>query len=123
MSSTLAWLPKVGTSFTNAAAWTTYDLSNVDAGTPTGFQGAPSTGATSTWRPHADNVVLRFDLRSKATIDTTSAWSIYDVTRVVQTDAAYTDYTGAAFDGRFVYLLPSAPLGPSFAEVVRYDTR
>ena len=67
--------------------------------------------------PHTQGIVARFDTTSSA-LGSDTAWSTYDVTRVVTTDAAPTDFMGAAFDGRFIYLIP---FGSGFATVARYD--
>ncbi len=71
--------------------------------------------------PRANGVVVRFDTSaSGSTIGTPSAWSTYDVTRVVQHGRAPSpQFAGSAFDGRFVYFLPSAN---GYAQLVRYDT-
>jgi hypothetical protein len=103
--------------FTSAASWSTFDLTDVN-GIAVEYTGAAFDGRYVYLVPRAQGIVVRFDTRA-ALIGNVSAWSTYDLTRLVTNDAAAFDFTGAAFDGRFVYLIP---VGNGFATLVRYDT-
>ncbi len=103
--------------FTSEASWSTFDLTNVNS-LATGFVGAAFDGRYVYLVPRVQGVVLRFDTRAAA-LGNVTAWSTYNLTRLVTSDAAALDFSGAAFDGRFVYFIPE---GNGFATLVRYDT-
>lgn len=103
-------------SFAAASNWTSIDMTTMN-GLAFGFSGGAFDGRYLYFVPHGRTVALRYDTRA-ARIDGQTAWSAYDVSRQAP-DAASVAYYGAAFDGRFVYLVPSAA---GFGTVVRYDT-
>jgi hypothetical protein len=100
-----------------AASWSTFDVTSVQ-GFAANFIGAGFDGRYVYFAPHQFGVVVRYDTTA-GELDAGSAWSAYDLTHVITTDAAATSFTGAAFDGRFVYFIPS---GAGFGTLVRYDT-
>jgi hypothetical protein len=70
----------------------------------------------------AFDVVLRYD--SQASFTTAGSWSTFATTTV---DGNAKDFSGAGFDGRYVYLVPSlapggAPSGQPRGFFTRYDT-
>lgn len=108
--------------FTNPASWSTFDMTTFN-GDAVGFAGAAFDGHYLYFVPCLRGVVLRLDTTSNQPTSV-SAWSAYDLSRVVPIpDGGSLTYATAAFDGRFVYLVPSAPAASGFAVVARYDTR
>jgi hypothetical protein len=106
-------------SFDMASSWSVFDLSTVDeyAGGFTGgvFDGryvyfVPASGSDFN---HRDSVVTRYDTQGAFTAAT--AWSSFN-TKDISGNNAWT-FTGGAFDGRYLYLVPSN--GSPF---LRYDT-
>jgi hypothetical protein len=104
-------------SFVSGSSWTFYDDTAVNAGAA-GFVGGAFDTRYVYFVPHTKSVVARYDSQTSA-LDTKTAWSTFDLTAVVaSTEAGPPDFfSGAAFDGRFVYLIPAAT-----GVVVRYDT-
>jgi hypothetical protein len=103
--------------FPAPGSWTSLDMTTVN-GEAVSFAGAAFDGRYVYFVPHARGVALRFDTRASK-ISAQSAWSAYDVGRAVSGAGANLAFYGAAFDGRFVYYVPSAT---GFGTVVRYDT-
>jgi hypothetical protein len=106
-------------SFDMASSWSVFDLSTVSefAG---GFTGGVFDGRYVYFMPanaseftHRDSVVTRYDTQAEFTAAT--AWSSFD-TEGISGNNAWT-FTGGAFDGRYLYLVPSN--GSPF---LRYDT-
>ena len=95
-------------SFTASASWSVFDVSTVNAGAG-GFIGAtfdgryvylvPFHSAVST--VYGDGLVVRFDTTKSFTA--MASWSVFDVSTI---DTRAVGFFGAAFDGRFVYLVP-----------------
>jgi hypothetical protein len=103
--------------FTSAAAWTTYDLTAVSASAPA-FVGGVFDGRYLYVAPFMDGIgvsglVLRYD--TQGTLNSFGAWSTFDTTTLSPTTAGF---CGAAFDGRYVYLIPFAA-----GTVARFDTQ
>jgi hypothetical protein len=107
--------------FANAASWSTFDTTSVNSNAK-GFAGAafdgryvylvPYTNAVSpTGNAVPDGLVARYD--TQAPFTTTASWSTFDLAALNAVG-----FTGAAFDGRYVYFVPD------FAGVVaRFDAR
>ena len=119
-SSFTARLNSVSSAFADAKSWTVFDLTLVSGAAYNFFGGAYDGERYVYYAPRSGGVAVRFDTRMP-TIATASAWSYYDVQRVVPSDGGPgVDYAGAAFDGRFVTFLPA---GAGFGTILRYDTR
>ena len=109
---------KTDAGFTSPTSWTAIDLTTIN-GEAVGFSGAAFDGRYVYFVPHQRGVVLRLDTTSSQP-GAPAAWSAFDVASLVpMVEAAHPPSAGAAFDGRFVYLVPSSA---SFGGVVRYDT-
>ena len=104
---------------TDAASWSVFDSTTVDANAK-GFFGATFDGRYAYFVPYSGEGspggrLLRYDTRSDYA--SPSSWSTFD------TAALGAAPQGALFDGRYVYLVPSAsPRGPN-GLVVRLDTQ
>jgi hypothetical protein len=107
-------------SFVSNGAWSFFDTSGIDTSS-VGFIGAAFDGRYLYLVPHSKTIVTRYDTLA-GSIDKTSAWSTFDVSQIVYVDGGTASFSGAAFDGRFVYLVPSTAAGQSFGVVARYDT-
>jgi hypothetical protein len=103
--------------FGAAGSWASLDMTTVN-GEAVSFAGAAYDGRYVYFVPHSRGVAVRFDTRA-AKFNAQSAWSAYDIGRVAVEAGASLAFYGAAFDGRFVYYVPSAA---GFGTVVRYDT-
>jgi hypothetical protein len=103
--------------FTAAGSWSTFDTTTVDAGAK-GFYGAVFDGrylylvpwirASGTYH----GLVARYD--TQAPFATKASWSTFDTATV---DAAAAGFSGGAFDGRYLYLVPGHG-----GVTARYDT-
>jgi hypothetical protein len=113
-------------SFTTGSSWTTFDTTTVNPQAK-GFAGASFDGRylylIASWNgPTVDGVVTRYDTQGSFT--SLSSWTTFDTTTV---DANAKGFVGAAFDGRYIYLVPNDD-GQSNAGtlwdgvVARYDT-
>jgi hypothetical protein len=111
--------------FDDASSWSAFDLTTgggadaVDATVP-GFRGGAFDGRYVYFVPGATGTaasgrVFRHD--TTADLAAAASWSSFDVTTV---DAGAAGFFGAAFDGRYVYLVPH---GVMPALVARYDTQ
>ena len=111
--------------FVDPGSWSTFDTLAVSANAQ-GFTGAIYDGTEFFYLTpfvlasgNPDGVVARYD--TKAAFGTSSSWSAFD------TSAANTNsqgFSGEAFDGRYLYLVPSVKgenSGPN-GFVARYDT-
>ena len=99
-----------------SAAWATFDTSTVNAGAK-GFAGATFDGRFIYFVPWSngvnDGIVTRFD--TQGAFLATASWATFDASIV---NAAAVGFVGAAFDGRYVYLVPGWS-----GVVARYDTQ
>jgi len=101
--------------FTASTSWTTFDTTTVNGLAET-FWGGAFDGKYVYFAPHAQGIVPRYDTATG--FGSLGSWSAYDTTRVAVLDGGTTPgYTGSAYDGRFVYLLPN-----SGSTLIRYDT-
>jgi hypothetical protein len=105
--------------FTSGSSWTTFDMTTVNAGAK-GFQGAVFDGRylylVPNYNGSTDGLVGRYD--TMATFTSGSSWTTFDMTTV---NAQAKGFQGAAFDGRYVYFVPSYN-GSIDGLVARYDT-
>lgn len=108
-------------SFTEATSWKTFDVSSVNSNA-VGFAIAAFDGRYLYLAPHHNNVdfsstVVRYD--TQAEFDKPESWSKFDVSSV---NPGAKGFVGAAFDGRYVYLIP---LNNSAYDgiIARYDTK
>jgi hypothetical protein len=106
-----------GSSFTPASTWSTFDTTTVSS-FANEYVGGAFDGQHVYFVPHATGIATRFD--TTGTFTSTPSWSSYDMTRLALLDSGQpVGYAGAAYDGRFVYFIPSAS---GVAPVARYDT-
>jgi hypothetical protein len=99
----------------DAARWEAFDLTLVRPGAK-GFTGAVFDGRYVYFVPDdggTGGVVARYD--TQAGFAEAASWATFDVASV---NAGAVGFAGAAFDGRFVYLVPHAT-----GVVVRFDAR
>jgi hypothetical protein len=117
-SSGIAVRFKTDAGFTTASSWSTLDLTTIN-GEGYNFFGGAFDGRYVYFAPHAKGIVMRLDTTStQPTLP--AAWSVFNASPLVSSDGGPTpQFGGAAFDGRFVYLVPGAP---GFGTVARYDT-
>ncbi len=107
--------------FTNGASWSTFDTTTVNADAR-GFLGAAFDGRYAYFvslfgKAGVDGVVARYD--THAPFMTMDSWSTFDTATLGPSPGAGL-FIGAAFDGRYVYFVPSwNPVGL----VARYDTK
>jgi hypothetical protein len=123
-------------SFADPNSWKTIDLSNPTVVTPT----APGTiiGAVFDGRyvylvpqfgfsPAAESgLVFRHDTINPSAFSAAAGWTSFDMSTA---NSAARGYQGAAFDGRYVYLIPGQAAGPGMntafaaAPFARFDTK
>ncbi len=109
--------------FGDAASWATFDTATVNA-SAVGFTGGVFDGRYLYLVPNAlpsgpaGSTVARYD--TEAAFGNSASWSTFD-TRTVDANAVH--FHGGAFDGRYVYLVPSEVSGGPAGLVVRYDTQ
>jgi hypothetical protein len=91
-------------SFESGASWETFDVSGVDASAG-GYLGAVFDGRYVYYAPYGTSansgVVSRFDTTTPFT--SASSWAAFDLTTV---HSLARGYSGAVFDGRYVYFVP-----------------
>jgi hypothetical protein len=105
--------------FTTGSAWSFFDTSTVNTGSLS-FVGGAFDGRYVYLVPHSKTIVTRFD--TTGDFVHSSSWSTFDVSQIVPIDGGTAAFAGAAFDGRFVYLVPELAAGQSFGIVTRYDS-
>lgn len=109
---------KTDAGFASASSWSALDLTTIN-GEAVGFSGAAFDGRYLYFVPHLHGIVLRLDTTASQPTSS-AAWSVFDVTSLTPMDASAPQFAGAAFDGRFVYFVPSTA---GFGVVTRYDTQ
>jgi hypothetical protein len=115
---TTARFDTLGT-FISSASWQTFDITSLNVNAR-GFFGGAFDGRYVYYVPALNDIdnaiVARFDTTA-AGLKTASAWQLFSLASVSPNARSF---YGAAFDGRYVYLVPN---GASGALVTRYDTR
>jgi hypothetical protein len=109
--------------FDASTSWAAFDLSTVGSGGA--YAGATFDGRYVYLVPGGldgplNGTIVRFD--AQAPFDATASWSTFDATTL---SASATGFQGAAFDGRYLYLVPlvaGVTYGPG-GLAVRYDIR
>ena len=99
---------------TQAANWTGYDLGALRDNSGATFDGRYVYFASL----NATGTVTRYD--TQASFTTGASWTTFDATTV---NANARGFWGAAFDGRYVYLVPNSYNGTPHGTVTRYDTQ
>jgi hypothetical protein len=108
--------------FEAASSWATFDVAPISPdAVATGFRGAVFDGQYVYLVQNQNGgapsgLVARHD--TQASLTTPGSWSFFDVQTVNQ---GATAFFGAAFDGRYLYAVPSHPGPPSI--LARYDTQ
>jgi hypothetical protein len=107
-------------SFTDTRNWTTFDISSLFAGAKS-FVSTVFDGRYLYFVPGynvaANAIVARYD--TAGSLGASGAWQTFDVSTV---SAAATGFASGAFDGRYLYLVPSNN-GADDGVFVRYDTQ
>jgi hypothetical protein len=102
-------------------AWTFFDTAAV--GTRVGqFAGGVFDGRYVYFAPSSNGVVARVDTTSPAAFTQTLGWSSFDTSTLPNDAGGPRAYSGAAFDGRYVYFVPHAALAAYGGVVARFDT-
>ena len=101
--------------FTTNGSWSFFDTTSIDTSS-SGFMGGAFDGRYVYFVPHGRTAVSRYDTQN-GPLARAAAWSTFDVSQVISAEAGTPEFAGAAFDGRFVYLVPIG-----FGVVTRYDT-
>ena len=104
------------TTFKDFSSATSWSMAAVGAGGSGSYSGTSFDGRYVYFAPDGTNgKVLRFD--TDQAFGNAAAWSVFDLTTL---DPRATGYRGAAFDGRYLYLVPA--LGPGLL-AARFDTQ
>jgi hypothetical protein len=117
-------LDTTATNFATAASWQAYDTTRAvttDGGGSVGFAGAGYDGRFIYYVPTVGSPprLLRYDTQSTFTAD--CAWSSVDLGPIAPPDGGPPPgYTGAVFDGQYLYLLPGVGPYPLF---LRFEAR
>ncbi len=107
----------VSSTFDAPASWTAFDTTTLN-GQAFEYYGAGFDGRFVYFVPRLQGVAVQYDT-TKA-FGSASAWRTYDTTRALTLpDGAVNQFTGAAFDGRFIYYMPYET---GASAVLRYDT-
>jgi hypothetical protein len=108
-----------GAPFTTATSWSTFDTRTVNSG-PQGFAGGAFDGRYVYLVPNGqgsyNGLVTRYDTTSSFALP--GSFQTFDLSTV---NLAAKGFVGAAFDGRYVYFVPSNDGTPD-GRLVRYDT-
>lgn len=111
--------------FGSAASWSTFVPSNNGAATKSGYDGIVFDGRFAYFVPHAAagigymGEMLRYDTRASFTAS--GSWqSVHPL--LLGVGGAGIGFTGAVFDGRYVYFVPGTTGAFFHGEVMRYDT-
>jgi hypothetical protein len=106
-------------SFTSAASWSAYDTTQIataDGGGAPTYSGGAFDGRFIYAVPGSGSTILRYDTTSTFVAD--CAWSSFDLNRIASIDGGVSQYSGAIFDGEYVYLVPF-----NGGLVARFDAR
>lgn len=107
----------------STGAWETFDIKGASAAAG-GFVGGAFDGRYVYYVPYGSStgmsgLVVRFDT-TQPSFSAVSAWQTFDLTTLNPTARGY---AGAAFDGRYVYLVPNLSGGVHAHLVARFDAR
>jgi len=104
-------------SFKATASYEYFDLRLLpgQAGMPASFAGAVFDGHYVYFAPNDSNFAVRVDTQQPFTA--MSSWSYFNLNKIVP-DSGVQGYRGAAFDGRYVYLVPGTS-----TILARFDAR
>jgi hypothetical protein len=97
-------------------------MSRTSKGDAYNYAGGAFDGRYVYFVPRAAGIALRFDTKPPGGIvnlGSPSLWSWFDMTQVVTFDGGSPQFSGAVFDGRFVYFIPAST---GFGQLLRYDT-
>jgi hypothetical protein len=110
-------------SFKDTAAWAAYDAGAVDGNDTKEWWGATFDGRFIYFSPVAYGAAVRFDTVSD--FKSAKSWKSYGITVAGNTNSRGLDtggYTGAVFDGRYVYYSPFLNSIEKHGITLRYDT-
>jgi hypothetical protein len=117
------WEHQVSTEFTTDSYWSTYNAGTV--GNTKGYIGAVFDGRYVYYIPSTydgtnyHGKVLRYDTR--AAFGTAGSWASYDAGAVGGLTTK--GYSGASFDGRYIYFSPYWNGSAYHGKILRYDTQ
>ena len=111
-------------SFFSSGSWNAYDAGSTDGLNTKGYSGAVFDGRYVFFTPHSNGMeanfhgrVLRYD--SQGGFTDSASWDSYDAG---STDGLNTKgYSGAVFDGRYIYFVPYRDDSSAHGRVLRYD--
>jgi len=107
-----------GTSLPSPSTWFTFDTTTVNS-YANEFAGGAFDGQYVYYVPHGTGVAARFD--TTGTFTSIPSWSSYNVAQSVVLDSGLpVEYSGGAYDGRFIYFVP---VSTGAARLTRYDTQ
>ncbi len=105
-------------SFEASGSWATFDLTRVN-GAADDFFGSAFDGRSLYLVPRGTGVAVQLDTKGKG-FTSLSSWSTYDLERAITREGgAAPVFAGGAFDGRFVYYVPTSV---GFGTAARYDS-
>ncbi len=109
-------------SFTTGSSWTVYDINTYVSSSCKGFIGGTFDGRYVYFAPHHNGsayhgVTCRYDTTLPFT--TASSWSTFNIASI---NGNAVGFTGAAFDGRYVYYTEYYNGSAYYAAIARYDT-
>jgi len=100
--------------FTTAATWATFDTTTLP--TPaSSFEGAAFDGRYVYLAPNSTGILTRYD--SQGTFASAASWETLDATMLGSSSFSRWYYSGATFDGRYVYFVPNS------GSLLRYDSQ
>ena len=110
--------------FTDSQSWSAYDAGNTGGLTTKGYVGGIYDGRYVYFVPHNDGSayhgrVLRYDPQGVFTNRT--SWMVYDAGNIMGLSTK--GYIGGAYDGRYVYFVPSYDGSAYHGRVLRFEAR
>jgi prepilin-type N-terminal cleavage/methylation domain-containing protein len=119
------WEHQVSTEFSTSSSWSSFDATTTLGANTKGFIGSAFDGRYIYFVPDTydgtnyHGVVMRYDTQGDFT--TAGSWSSYDAGNT-SPNTNTKGYTGASFDGRYVYFSPYWDGTAYSGKVLRYDT-
>ncbi len=105
--------------FTTATSWETFELSTLAGGNAYSFGGGAFDGRYVYMVPNQTPILAQYDTEASFS---GAGWSTLDLNTVSHpasdSSVANDSFTGAVFDGRYLYLIP----GSFYSVAMRYDT-